>query len=267
MRSVDWVKVGSLAEVNPRPGDLVILDIDDTLIRPVHDSMQKDRKDLRDWWKPILRDQFWPVMARAWCTDRRTLIEAFAPSLVAHWEKMGCCVAAMTSRNQSLPWGAPMNEALVRQLSELGFRFVPCVDPEVLFPNGLYCTDGGSKIELCLKAAHRSGLGPHQTLWIVDDCPEEGWHQVRLSSHDPQIRIAHFVRNHPQAVSAEGMELLELLYFIQKGRWSNRSFPNTVKGLSLGTAGACSRKAALHPLVYRSPHTVANRSPKVIRAI
>jgi hypothetical protein len=209
----------SMTMLSPEAGDWVILDVDDTLLRPLHQSMQTDHTKGRDWWKPLLPLKWGSSMSLAWCSDGRCLIEPSAPRVVQTWRRKGVNVLALTARQRRLPWGGDMAKGLACQLTKLGIPLIPN-QGKALRRNTISCTDGKSKVAQVLKMIRDHALISGSTVWIVDDRPDKEWQECQLSEGSPALKVCHYQHPIPSLREAPLLEVLEIGYFLKTGRWT-----------------------------------------------
>jgi hypothetical protein len=232
-RLVEWREVDSLRSIEPEPGDLVILDVDETLIDPVHPSMHLSRDDLRRFWAPVLGPLYGSRMSLAWCADGRRLVEETAPVVIDSWKKRGVEVMALTSRQRHLPWGTPMAKALAKQLQQLGLCF--SASDEVIGcgvgPGRLCCTGGVSKVQLSMLAARADSGRSLRTVWVVDDRPDRDWGCLQLKSDDPHVCVVRFQRAAQPLGLSPLLDLMEMGFYLKTGRWPAIRCAGAARGL------------------------------------
>lgn len=218
---IETINIRSLRDIAPQRGDLVVLDVDDTLIQPVHSSMRCSTAWARDWWHPMLPVNYGRMMSWAWCQDGRELIERTTHQTIREWRAAGVTTVALSARSRALPWETDMASALSRQLASLGIPFYGTHLGECgLRSGGLACTAGRSKHPAILQTAHRLEVRPPAKVWIIDDRPDQEWTEWRAEESDLEVCVALYTAARASsAVQPRLYEVLEIGYYLKTGRW------------------------------------------------
>jgi hypothetical protein len=233
---VEDIVIDSLRDITPQRGDLVVLDVDDTLIHPVHSVMRGGASWARLWWRPMLPVTYDKIMSMAWCQDGRELVERTTHQTIREWRALGVRTIALSARSNVLPWQTDMATALCRQLAVLGIPFYPAPlhDSGLKTSGGLACTNGRSKHTYILQTARSMGAHAPAKVWVIDDRPDKEWSEWTGEESDPRICVALYRAAQEKAPSKPRLfEVLEMGYYLKTGRWPS-------KGLS-----CCPRAAGL----------------------
>ena len=176
-----------LSDLRPQSGDLVVLDVDETLICPVTSAVQLWNHAYRERWRSRLGSDWESTFSRYWSFDARQHVDLEAVEVIRNWRRQGVYVIALTSRYALRPDGHRAHQPLLSQLQGMGYLFTPCEG----IPSGLGITNGACKASYLLERVPMARKVP--TVWLVDDSPN-GLQRARDSwtLEQPSLQTVHF---------------------------------------------------------------------------
>ncbi|MFZ4099877.1 MAG: hypothetical protein ACOYKZ_06095 [Chlamydiia bacterium] len=176
-----------LSDLRPQSGDLVVLDVDETLICPVTSAVQLWNHAYRERWRSRLGSDWESAFSRYWSSDRRQHVDPGAVEVIRNWRRQGVYVIALTSRSAVRPDGCQAHPQLLSQLQGMGYLFTSCEG----VPSGLGITNGGCKASYLLEQVPIARRVP--TVWLVDDS-KTTLQRARCSwtLEHPSLETVHF---------------------------------------------------------------------------